>query len=346
MRTIRILAAAIFAAVMTMTMILVGSSNASTPKPVPPAPTAVSSGAGQSFSTMAEAEKFWTPAKMAAAVPVEPKVKPGKTSVPSVAPVLSSVRTDIHAVAGSLRPAPMETLRDPVTRPYTNGVERLNGKVFFTQNGGNYVCSGTVVNSESKDLVDTAGHCVNDGAQHWSTNWVFVPGYNSSAANPYPYGIWSTRNLTTTWEWHLNRNFKQDLGYAVLKPLNGRHIVNYLGGQGSYFNVTRTQTFDAFGYPQAAPYNGLYMRLAVSASSGVGDNPYTGWPGPNAMRINSEMTGGSSGGGWIIAPSRTTGLGHVNGHNDYKYNSDPNHMYSPYYGPEALNLFTFARRLQ
>lgn len=41
------------------------------------------------------------------------------------------------------------------------------------------------------------------------------------------------------------------------------------------------------------------------------------------------MTGGSSGGGWMIDWSQT-GTGYVNGHNDYKYTSQPLAMYSPY----------------
>jgi len=243
-----------------------------------------------------------------------------------------------------------------VTRPYNNRFERLNGKVFFSQDGWDYVCSGTVVNSTNKDMVDTAGHCVNSGHDSWSRNWVFVPAYNSTTANPYPYGIWTARYLTTMNQWRYYSNFKQDLGYGVLAPLNGRHIVNYLGGQGSYFNVIRTQRFTAFGYPAEAsrysgslPFNGRYQREATSASSGSGDDPQPGYPGPNAMVMQSYMTGGSSGGGWIIGMSSTTGLGYVNGHNDYHYVSGPKYsvsrMYSPYYGAEALTLYNFSRVL-
>ena len=119
--------------------------------------------------------------------------------------------------------------------------------------------------------------------------------------------------------------------------------------------MTRTQTFAAFGYPAEAsrysgslPFNGAYQREATSASSGAGDNIYSGWVGPNAMMIKSYMTEGCSGGGWLIALG-SNGLGHVNGHNDYHYASgpkvNPSHMFSPYYGPEALNLFNFSRKL-
>lgn len=41
------------------------------------------------------------------------------------------------------------------------------------------------------------------------------------------------------------------------------------------------------------------------------------------------MTGGSSEGAWNISWS-DTGPGFINGHNDYKYSSEPLAMYSPY----------------
>jgi len=43
------------------------------------------------------------------------------------------------------------------------------------------------------------------------------------------------------------------------------------------------------------------------------------------------MTGGSSGGAWNIRWGTSSGTGGmINGHNDYKYNSQPLAMYSPY----------------
>ena len=72
---------------------------------------------------------------------------------------------------------------------------RTNGKVFFTLNGSNFQCSGTIVNSEGKDTVWTAGHCVNAGQTNgaWATNWTFVPAYDDDLANPRPWGTWSAK---------------------------------------------------------------------------------------------------------------------------------------------------------
>ena len=130
--------------------------------------------------------------------------------------------------------------------------------------------------------------------------------------------------------------------------MSNRHIATYLGGQGTYFNASRKQTFSAFGYPQAFPFNGQDQR--VSVSNRVGDDLLLGSsPGPLPMRIVSNQTGGTSGGGWIVGISPTTGLGHVNGHNSYRYLSGPaasaDRLYSPYYGNEALGLYNFTRVL-
>lgn len=260
--------------------------------------------------------------------------------------------TEVPAIPGTLSAPKSERLRAAVTRPYNNRPDRLNGKVFFTKDGVDYLCSGTVVNSANKDMVDTAGHCVSDGAGNFVTNWVFVPGFGSNPsggnAGTYPYGIWTARELTTTEQWHHHGNIKQDLGYGVVAPLGGQDIATYLGGHGSSFNASRSQVFNAFGYPQAFPYNGRDQRVSVSRRYGD-DAAVNGSPGPSPIRIKSDLTGGASGGGWITNISSSTGLGKVNGHNSYRYvggsPANADRMYGPYYGSEALALFNFTQVL-
>src|SRR5690349_4417181 len=48
---------------------------------------------------------------------------------------------------------------------YTGGgnIVKTTGKVFFTEKGLNYVCSGSSTTSANHDVVTTAGHCVNEG---------------------------------------------------------------------------------------------------------------------------------------------------------------------------------------
>jgi hypothetical protein len=322
--------------------------------PAPPPPNVAS--ATISALTAEAAADYWTPERMASAKSLDLPVPTSQAVQPVAADATVGAPVTVKPTAGSI---PASTTPEPraatsVPRPYTNLPDRLNGKVFFSDGLSNFVCSGTVVNSTNKDLVDTAGHCVSNGAGRFYSNWIFVPGYSSSAtgctttAGCNPYGRWTARTLATTTQWHNLSNFKQDYGYAVLNVRSGQHIVNRIGGQGSKFNQSRTQTFRSYGYPQAAPFNGFDQKLCVSSRL-ANDNPNPALPGPLTMRISCNMTGGSSGGGWLIGLSTTTGLGYVNSHNSYKYVggplANPNHMYGPFYGNEALSLFNFAQAL-
>ena len=79
----------------------------------------------------------------------------------------------------------------PFTRYEPATYNPAHGKVFFTDSGVNYVCSGTALTSGNKSVVWTAGHCVNEGPGAYYTNWAFVPAYKDGAR---PYGTWAARD--------------------------------------------------------------------------------------------------------------------------------------------------------
>jgi hypothetical protein len=213
--------------------------------------------------------------------------------------------------------------------PVGHPVARTYGKVFFTSFGVNYVCSATVVNTEGKSEVWTAGHCVSDGAA-WNYNWTFVPNYASGYA---PYGYWYAYQLWTTTAWFYNNNdFANDVGSAVLYRNNGWRITDYLGGQGIIWNYPIGLYAYAFGYPQASPFNGCCL---------VAEQNYTYNGGGGTIFMVNYMTGGSSGGAWLTYFNGQ--WGYINGHNDFKYNSLPQYMYSPYYGNQVANLYASVR---
>ncbi len=333
------------------------AATASSHRAAPPAIGNVSSPAATSpsFRTSAAAESYWTAKRMATAIAPPVTTVSRSPVIGSVAPeppVVVGQLTTIPATPGTLPATKSERLKAKVTRPYTNRPDRLNGKVFFSEGGVDYVCSGTVVNSTNKDMIDTAGHCVSDGAGSFVSNWVFVPGYasdpNKGNLGMYPFGIWTARELTTTTQWHYYANIKQDLGYGIVAPLGNRHIADYLGGQGVLFNSPRNQVYSAFGYPQAHPYNGRDQRVAVSRWLS-NDSLLGNTPGPETMQISSDLTGGASGGGWVVGISSSTGLGQVAGHNSYRYvggsHTNARRMYSPYYGTEAQALYIYTQLL-
>jgi len=192
----------------------------------------------------------------------------------------------------------------------TSFPDRVHGKVFFTINGGSdpgdFVCSATVVSSNSHAVAWTAGHCVYDAdfGGGFATNWTFVPGFRNGEQ---PFGSWPASELFTTRGWQENVNIRLDLGAAELdRDGEGRGIEDVVGARGIAFNESRSQAFTAYGYP-ALPnplslpprfdFDGQRLYSCASPLTG-GDSPPGG--GPEPLQIDCDMTGGSSGGGWVI----------------------------------------------
>jgi V8-like Glu-specific endopeptidase len=205
------------------------------------------------------------------------------------------------------------------------------GKVFFTQNGTNFVCSGaSVASPAATQAVWTAGHCLNDGSNTFNTSTVFVPSYRNGVA---PYGVFPATVLVVHSAWHGSHDFTRDLG-AFRVGLNGagQTLQSRVGSLGYAFNQSRIQHYNDFGYPQAAPFNGAWLTTC-QASHAFDDITIAG-VGPDPFAIGCDMTGGSSGGPYIM---RFKSGNFINGHNDYKYVNPalPLAMFSPYLDSQA-----------
>jgi hypothetical protein len=256
----------------------------------------------------AAVQRYWTAERMRNAIPADKVVS-------STGRVLDQVR------APALFPARQ------VPPPYTSQPTSTNGKVFFTDGGANYVCSGTALLSGNSSTVWTAGHCVHDGASGFHTNWAFVPAY---ADGSRPYGTWTARRLLTTSGWAGGGDFSYDLGAAVVNTQAGSALTSVVGGRNVAFNYNRNQTYAAHGYPAAPPFNGQRLWVCTSPLR-YNDNSAN----PPTMGINCDMTGGSSGGGWIVGSA-------VHSVNSYGYRTLPNVMFGPYQGSVAQSLYTQA----
>ena len=308
----------------------------------------------------AETVNYWTTQRMENAKPVQISTRKASVaesaSTPApqgpperIAPVAPGGGSPSAALSAGTQPAattsngysyPYPFTRYEVFTPYTKFPYSTNGKVFFTDDGTNFVCSGTAVSSENKSVVWTAGHCVHDGGDGtYHTNWMFVPAYKDGNA---PLGRWTARELWTLNGWSINGSFKYDLGAAVVnRDSLGRLLVNRVGGEGIAWNHPYPQHWTDFGYPQASPFNGNRQNVCT-ASYARQDNPDS-VSGPSTIGIGCDMTGGSSGGGWIMNFSRNGGF--VNSVNSYKYisPSEPLAMYGPYHGDGAANLYNAVR---
>lgn len=195
------------------------------------------------------------------------------------------------------------------------------GKVFFTLGGQNYVCSGNSVASDNESTVSTAGHCLHEGPGAFATNFVFVPAYHNGAA---PYGKWAARSLHTTTAWSANGDIQYDTGFAVVAALNGQTLADTVGASGVQFNAARGLTYKAYGYPAASPFDGQSLKSCAGTAGNDTVNP-----GGTTQGIPCDMTGGSSGGPWVIG---TNSAGYQNSVNSYGYGSTSTTMYGPYWG--------------
>ena len=231
----------------------------------------------------------------------------------------------------------------PLAGGIYTGENRKNGKVFMTIDGANYVCSGTAVDSTTAgvNLVWTAGHCVTDGPGHDATNLIFVPGYYKGQE---PNGRWAFTSLDSTpgWEAQGSDRFRYDVGAA--------RVVNSSDQSATFSGTigTRSVAFGqrpegnrlvSYGYPAAGRFDGSQQYACAS--------PFRLWDGTaglDPMQISCDMTGGSSGGGWML-DTNGNGVGDAGeplvSVNSYGYYGEKNTMYGPYMpvGGQAQALY-------
>ena len=266
----------------------------------------------------AAVREYWTPDRMRAASPAD---------------LVLTGTGEVARAVGQPRAA------TDVSESSTSFPERVHGKVFFTvaagSQPGDYVCSGTAVSSNRHTLAWTAGHCVNDPefGGGFATNWTFIPGYRNGDE---PFGEWPATSLLTTAAWRDDADIRQDVGAAVLaRNVEGQGVEDAVGARPIDFRLSRDQQYTAFGYP-AQPtlfeptFDGERLYTCDSPVTGS-DNPPGN--GPETIQIVCDMSGGSSGGGWVNAD------GAVNGLTSYGYQLDFDHLYGPYFGSDAEDLY-------
>jgi V8-like Glu-specific endopeptidase len=345
---------------------------------------------GAGTQTIQELMNYWTPQAMAAAKPMDmvydgspTKAAGSVETIPTSSAELKVVRVNADGSVSTMSVSPQsgpQALTEPFhsNPPFsrwqyfakynpnspgggTNLAASTQAKMFFTQNGLNFVCSASVV---GPDGVWTAGHCVNDGSQTFSTNVLFCPSHDNGAPMP-GVGCWGAESLVTSTVWHNTGNLDHDVGAADVSDtgtVNATLIGNFTGWLGfAFVNVAEGTSesfnthFMAFGYPQAAPFNGQKIHVCAAPLAYV-DAAVAG--GQDSKSIGCDMTGGSSGGPWIIGISRhpnqiggipPPGLQNaVFGHNDWRHD-DPNtpaleepEMNSPPFNCLAVVVFRIA----
>lgn len=287
---------------------------------------------------------YWTPARMAGALPIDMLgiVTKGNGLLNKL-----TDKTGITAapgLTGGKAKLPVPRLQSARPQTTTSGsrwltggaVTRTTGRVFLTVGGIDFVCSASTVQSASRDLVVTAGHCVKDGTGEWAANWQFVPGYRTGGG--HPYGQYAARRMFVTGPWAHAADDSYDMGMVALTTADSQHVTDVVGAQQIAFNTPRGgQTF-GFGYPADPPYNGEHLVYCAGRLHG---DPYKQ---TRDQGLGCDMTAGSSGGPWLSGFDPATGTGEITSLSSFKYSDDQRTMYGPYFGDAAKALFDTAQR--
>ena len=202
------------------------------------------------------------------------------------------------------------------------------GKVVFTLNSGDYICTGTLVNDGARggrSIVVSAAHCAWDGKDGgFARNWMFIPEFDTKptySCSQTQWGCFTASALV------VNRGFTSAGGFndqAVQYDWSFA-VVTAAGTKGGLLDTviapfdldtttmaTTTKVYD-FGYPAAGKYHGsdlIYCADQIFTDPGTANKTFG---------IDCDMTGGSSGGPWLAPFSETTGVGTVRAVNSYGY---------------------------
>ncbi len=118
--------------------------------------------------------------------------------------------------------------------------------------------TGVVVKSAGRDMVITAAHMLDDLAP--GSPVIFVPAYDRGDR---PFGVWEAYAWYVPDEYLRNRASAFDVAVVLLKPQQGRHIQDVVGGQSITFDDSwpgwEFHMLGYTGYGDNRIYNGTVL---------------------------------------------------------------------------------------
>ncbi len=305
----------------------------------------IGSGAAPAAVDKARAEHerivaFWTPERVAQAVPRDFVFEPGKGFRPAAPP------------PGKGKPKPPPEPPATIAKLWegAGAVLATTGKVLFQLGRSYYVCSASVVadaGNNDRSLVLTAAHCAFDESgrdrkntpedDRFATNWMFIPEYDGKSGfvcSEMPYGCWTASALVVHDGYATAGGFNDqavlhDFAFAVVDDT----LETEVGTQAIGFTTVDNVPIYAFGYPAASPFDGSQLWYCDGV---VGrDNRVA------TYRIGCDMTGGSSGGPWFTGFDGATGTGTLMSVNSYGYSGE-DAMYGPIFNEDTVAVYESA----
>lgn len=237
--------------------------------------------------------EYWTPERMRDAQPVEPPFTLQDPVLPDVERSVTGTASGRADATGS-----SEGLGDgPVTSRVAHLLEypqRTVGKLFFVQDGRDYVGSAFVVNTSG---LMTAAHCLMMNGKPSSKIW-FVPAYD---AGQEPFGRWQVDGTVWTQAWEQQHSPAWDVGFcAVSRDAQGRTVGDAVGWVSVRYGDLAS-AWNGMGYPAQPtpqfPFDGERMWQSRGERLQAAQ--------PSTVAKWGDLTGGSSGGPWLIPGTAT-----------------------------------------
>jgi hypothetical protein len=256
------------------------------------------------------AARYWTPARMERAKPLDGLGR----------------RLGTAARRNPFASASFAAVPETTAPPFS-----MVGRVFVKIGKFDGFCSGAAVDSESRRLVLTAGHCLfNLLPLHrfptLARKFAFVPGYENGDA---PFGVFAGRKAFLPQPWLRRGNENFDMAAVLTEPNEaGLNVADAVGG-GLPIAVDkpRNREYQVLGYP-----GHLQQRMQECVGRFTGNDPNT-YPlaGPPSFGVGCFMGEGASGGPWLVEAGAEIG-----GMTTYGYRRDFSQTFGPYFSHENV----------
>ncbi|GAA2605640.1 hypothetical protein GCM10010411_44770 [Actinomadura fulvescens] len=278
--------------------------------PVPPTPRV------EADPDPAALDAYWTPERMLNAQPTEDSRHVGRDTPPD-----PPLRRELMAPS----------------KPF-NGIPVV-GTFFYTGRGNDHFCGGTVVKSQHRNIVISAGHCLDDGDA--KKNLSFVPQYHDGQKPHGLFGIRPGRIYIDQRYYDKGHKAGADLDFAFVQLTarkDGKQVQDVVGGVDLVTNAPYDQPkVRLIGYPGDAP-----KPLDCTSNTSKFTSSDSKVPG-SFLRIACDgYKAGTSGGPFLIPrPNNQLGvIGVIGGY--YTGGKTPNVSFSSYFDNDVTKLFNAA----
>lgn len=181
------------------------------------------------------------------------------------------------------------------------------GKLYFNIGAATYVCSASLIRP---GVIVTAAHCVADFGGSWYSNWTFVPSLDGTKA---PYGTWKTQDAWVMGSYLAGTEScavagvvcPNDVAVIRLAPKKNATLGTYYAG-----NRTGWYGYGWNGYGYTGAFGGTVSHIsqlgypqAIDSGKIMQRNDSMGYVDAGLssnLVIGSLLTGGSSGGPWLV----------------------------------------------